>query len=410
MMKSLRVTALLMCICATVFAQDGDFGYKRVITAGDSAGWYAITVPPQMYAHTRTDFSDMRIYHIHEGDTTEIPWLVKTRQQVREAEDLALPLINKSTKDGVLYLTFEKPAGKHINQIEFDFTQDNYFATVKVEGSPDGSTWYTLTDDKRVFSLTDAGKRIRHQQVDFPATDYRLLRFAVRADKELTLVQAAVKHIRTSPGIYEDVPVAWRVEHDRKDKTTTVLIRPDHYRRVDRLSLTIHHDMDYYRNYTLSYLVDSTRTEKGWHKNYRNIRSGFFTAYTPTEIEMAEVITSELKLTIHNGDNPPVTIRTVKAQAPVVHVIARLGAGESHLLYGNKQIRAPSYDLKWFKEKIPDPLPLASLGPEEDISTGKEPDHVFTTHKAWLWIIMIGGILVLAFATWKMMSGYSGRD
>lgn len=409
-MKSFKVTALLMGVCATVFAQNGDFGYKRVITAGDSAGWYAIAVPPDMYAHIRNDFSDLRIYRIHGGDTAEIPWLVKTHQQIREEENLSLPLVNKSTKEGVLYLTFQKTADKQINRVEFDFAEDNYFATVKVEGSPDGSTWYTLADDKRLFSLTDTGKRIRHQQVDFPATNYRWLRFAIKADQELTLAQAAVKHIRVSPGIYENVPVTWTVEHDRKDKTTTVLIRPDHYRRVDRLSLVIHHDMDYYRNYTLSYLVDSTRTEKGWHKNYRIIRRGFLTAHTPGEIEMAEVITSELKLTVDNGDNPPVTIRTVEAQAPVVHVIARLSPGESQLLYGNKKIRTPSYDLKWFQDKIPDALPLARLGAEENIGTDKGPDHVFTTDKAWLWIIMVGGIVVLAFATWKMMSGYPPRD
>lgn len=402
-MNPLKFAALFVLVCGLSQAQDHGFRYKRKITAGDAAGWHAIPLPPEMYAHTSRRLSDLRLYRVEEQDTVEIPYLVRERTEATETEEIALPVINNSVRDGMLFLTLNNTKRKLINHVTLDFGADNYFANATVEGSNNGKEWFTLAEGLRIFSIVRDGDTISQKELTFSPTDYAWLRLQIKADTNLSLMRASVQHVATTPGKYRNIGLRWSVHEDRDQKQTMAYITLDHYQPVSHIALTLVHEMDFYRPYVLDFVADSTHTGKGWRHNYRRLATGYLTSYTPNTVATHEVLARQLRLTIDNGDSPALTITDIEARGAVVELVARLPHGVTDLYYGDAKLNGPSYDLKWFEEKIPDSLSSADVGNEEAIFPSDDGNTAFAMGKAWLWLAMATAISVLAFFTWRML-------
>jgi hypothetical protein len=74
------------------------------------------------------------------------------------------------------------------------------------------------------------------------------------------------------------------------------------------------------------------------------------------------------------------------------------------LLYGNKNVRKPQYDLVHFQQKMPQKAVQLSLQDEQIIaqSKTKQASPLFMDEK-WLWAIMLNIIAVLGWFSLKML-------
>ena len=72
------------------------------------------------------------------------------------------------------------------------------------------------------------------------------------------------------------------------------------------------------------------------------------------------------------------------------------------MLFGNKSIRSPQYDLMNFQENIPTEVNQAKIG---EIIYLKEPktESTFLNNKLWLWAILILIIAILAYSSLGML-------
>ncbi|MBX2962492.1 MAG: DUF3999 family protein [Cyclobacteriaceae bacterium] len=401
-MKCVALYFVLLFSIASTNAQFADFNYRRAIDKVSEEGWHTVELPVDLYQKLNKDFSDIRILSISGSDTTEIPYLIKSKTDKTTTEDFNLPLLNQSRLNGALFFTVQVTAGKILNTVNLNFTEKNFDALVSIEGGEDRKTWFEIASNKRIVSIFQDEIDYSKTTVTFPDSDYPYLRIQVKAGKPLSLTGASFKYRSTTKGEHlflTDFKVASKTEN----KQTEIRIRAPYRTAINTLTIDLTHGNDYYRNCTLAYALDSIKTEKGWIQNYATVARGYLTSIDSNTLHFNTLIAHELKLTIYNQDNPPLTINSVELSGPKTVLVAKLPASPSiFLYYGNARVAAPRYDLVHFEDRIPTSMDKVSLLDEENLESPQQEKALFTK-KFWLWTILIVVIGVMGYFTLSML-------
>lgn len=403
-MKNLLVMFLFIAGCYDTFAQLTTFEFKRKINHGDP-GWYTISLPDDIFSRINREFSDIRVLNIINGDSTELPYLLKIRINERSSKSLNLPVLNKSEQNGMLFFTFKIPNNQKANQLQLSFAEENFNAFASVEGSHDQRTWFTLVSDQRILSIQNGQIDFIHTTVNFPSSDYIFLRVSVKSDiKKLTLTEASLDAVEALSGIYQPVPSTWEVEQKQNTRQTIVTAELKQLLPVAGIRIDASHDLDFYRFFVIEAVSDSIKTEKGYTRFYDQLFSGYITSILSNEFNFKPFSTDELKVFISNQDNSPLEIRSIEILIPRIEIITPLKSGDNFLVYGSKTATKPSYDLVYFSDKVPQNPSVATLLEEEatPVTAPSKQNPLFAS-AYWLWIILIVTILVLGFFTIRML-------
>jgi len=321
----LIITLLLSQLC---FAQQrARFSYLRPVEGIQEKGWHAVQLPADIFAHADHDLSDLRLLRIENGDTTEVPYLLKKRTTTIAEKEVRLRPTNQSKKDGVLFVTFS-PGTRKVNYLDLEFSEKNFFANVTIEGSEDKKEWYEVASGQRIFSIDTPNDKLELTSVDFPETSYAFLRVSVRPDRSLTFTGASFSHHTTSKGTFKDVNTSWKQADDKKSKQSIIDITLDRFQPVSALAVSTSEELDYYRAAALYFVRDSTKTEKGWIRTYEHLRSEYLTSFTSNAFPTGYTLTRHLRLIVNNGDNAPLKISDIKVKSPVVALVADLEPGK----------------------------------------------------------------------------------
>lgn len=402
----MKSNKLLYCIlvftCTSLHAQENEFSFRRKIENVSADGWYSIALPPEIFKHVESDFRDLRVFDLKNGDTLEIPYLLDILDTEVTKHDVVLSTVNQSKKGNEYYITFLN-SGYKVNYLELNFEESNYFATVRIEGSNDRKQWYDLANDEKIFSVQNAREQYASTIVNFPLTDYNYLRLTLASSDKLTFSSATFRLDEIKPGSFENIPSTFNISTDKKSKRTIVDVRLDHHRPVSNVMMDIDRKNDFYRQITVETLVDSVKTERGWIRNFQTVSGSLITSFKPNQFSIPFTSTSRMRITIENYDNPPLEIYAVKLNGAKVQLRANLKNGMPYLFYGNPSLYQPTYDIEHFKEKIPLHATPASLGVEESIAKPPATISAIFENKAWLWGILIAVIAMLGFFTLRMM-------
>lgn len=402
MKRSSYILILLTFIALPGLGQTS-FRYKRNIDGVKEAGWYALLLPSGIFKNLNDDLGDVRLYSLEGKDTVELPYLIDIRHDEATRKEVQLPVFNKSTKDGELFVTFALQPAQKVNSIALEFDQLNYFAFVTLEGSDDKTQWYEIVRDRRIVSIRNEKGDYALSDITFPLTDYRFLRVRIKSDILLTFRRATFQYHDVKRGVYQDVPLSWKMQQDKRTRQSFVNIKLDELVPVSSIDVKADSTRDYYRRFRIEYVRDSTRTDKGWLKYYSPLYEGYLTSFKPNVFDFDWQVAGEIRLVITDQDNAPLKIREVAAKGPEVRVISWLKPGMNMMLYGVQALRAPSYDLAYFENKIPDAPLRASLSPEEKLTPDHPAAKPLFENKLWLWSIMLVMIAGLGFFTLKMM-------
>jgi hypothetical protein len=401
-MKIRSVIALLVFCVLNSYAQHADFSFKRKIENIAAVNWYNIALPAEMVPHVKNNFDDMRLYNIHESDTTEIPYLLKITANETKEEKIQLPILNKSRKNDALFFTVDTK-GKVANYVDLDFSQKNFNAFVKIEGSHDQLEWFEIVDGQRILSIQSETVEYAVQKVKFPPSNYRYLRVSVRCGEPLTLINASFRHRSFKAGLINNYTSSFAVTNDPKLKQSIIDITLSQLSLINKISVVAESDMDYYRPFTLEYLSDSSKTTKGWVVFYSSIGSGYLTSVDSNDFDLELTTAKKLRLTVSNNDNAPLKIQSIKLSGPKVFLTAKLKTGNNFIFYGSKKADAPAYDLSHFEKNIPDSLATLSVESEETISKPSTAATAMFNSKTWLWLTMVVVIGVLGLFTLRMI-------
>ena len=393
---------LLLFTAANSVAQSHEFAYRRKIENITANDWYTVALPADIFKNCERDFRDLRILELTNGDTIEVPYLLDILQTEIDQHEVVLSSVNQSSRDNEIFVTFLN-TGFKVNHLDLSFVEENFFATVKVEGSNDRKQWFVLTKNEKVFSVENSNERYSSSTVNFPLTDYNYLRLTIASADKVTLSRAAFRMDEIKLGSFEEIPATFTVSTDKKSKRTVIDVPLDHFRPVSNIALEIAEQHDFYRHIIIETLVDSIHAERGWIRNYQMVSGNLITSFKPNQFSIPLTLTNRLRITIENYDNTPLPISAVKLNGARIQLRAKLRTNESCLFYCKDRHTKTQYENQHFADKIPMQTAQRLLGPEESIAPTPTVINAIFENKAWLWGILVAIIALLGFFTLKMM-------
>lgn len=414
MKKCISTIGIVVCLLVMENAYTQHFNYQRTLkTSADSAKWYGFAVPDEMYDVIKNDFSDVRIYDLSQSDSIEIPFLVSRILAGEQRNEVASEMINPSKNEKGYYFTFRKINElESIDEIELLFANKNFDWNIRLEGSHDLQQWFTILEDYRILSFENNTLHFRHEKIKFPTSQYSYYRIFIPAKEEPVLKSARLNAVSEKQDINDLKRFTvenLEVSEDRKERKTIVSFAVTHKIPLQAIKLNIDNRWEYQRSIHIEYLIDSTRTEKGWMKHYGNFSSGYVSSTKKNIFEYEssqEVFANEFRITLFNDDNPILKIKTIDLYFYRHQILFGVQNNqELVVLYGNKQAHKPQYDIENFRSQIENSEIVAIDLSEEKINPKAEDirSESLFEKKGWLWTVMIVLIAILCYFGFRML-------
>lgn len=400
------LACFLLSISLYSYGQIGQYNYIHELK-GISEQWHTIELPDELFAHSKQNLSDIRIYGITaEKDTLETPYRLRLSKAHDSRKDVRFKVINRTRNNEGYFFTFEIPTQETINHLEMVFVQQNFDWQIRLEGSHNQREWFTLTEDYRILSIKNQFTDFSFTKINFPESKFRYLRLFIdsRETPELTMVH--ITQNEHTNGAFKTFPIQKikrkELKKTKQSEIDIYLTRPV---AVSRIQLEVGDSINFYRNMTVKYLTDSIKTEKGWHYQYQTLTRGVLNSIEENKFKFKSTTAQQLKILIDNRDNRPLKIDTITVSGYKhnIDVLLRTPA-RYFLVYGNKQATKPSYDIERFTDNIPAMLKPLKLGDAQQVKKKDRPHREpLFKNKNWLWAIIVLIIVTLGWFSVKMM-------
>ncbi len=403
--KLFVVGALLACIQGQ--AQEGEFEFERELEK-PSDQWHRVALPLDIFEHVAADFRDLRIRGVNEsGDTIDAPYLVEIGQSIEEIKLADFDMLNRSHNGDGSFVTFELKNPETINEIALDLRQANFDLKIKLEGSQDLTNWFTIVDDYRILSIQNAHVQYDYSDILFPRSNYKYFRLFIPGLADPKLVSVQIKEHTRTPGKANKYEYkSLKTIENKEDKLTDICISLPYPLPLSLVEIVMNEDFDFYRPVELQSLRDSILTEKGWKYRYLTITKGVLNSFAENNFVVSgNPLVEQLRIRIHNHDNQALTLESVQVSGNSHELVARFTDFTDYsLMYGNDQLRSPSYDIHHLTNTIPESLSYLSVGTEiHHEKTPREQTRPLFENKIWLWGIMIFIAAILAWFSIKML-------
>ena len=399
-------TILLHFLVSPVFGQMNHFDFIRAIN-GVSDQWHSVELPNEIFGKANSTLSDLRIYGITaENDTIEAPYLVNILREKEENLNIPFKVINKAKNSNGYFYTFAIDQLTTINQISLDFSVENFNWKCSLEGSHDQKEWFTILENYRIVSIKNNSTNYQFSTLNFPPANYPFFRLIVHNQIDPKFKSAKINLDQVTNAKHQIYESSFSVKNDNEDQETIINIDLGIPLPVSYLKINVDERKDYYRPISIQYLVDSTKTEKGFVYNYRSLTHGILNSTDQKPFESKSITSQKLRIFIQNYDNTALNIKEVEVRGYIHQLIARFDQPAKYFLaYGNTRIAAPRYDLVYNKEQIPTDLTNLRLGSAIAISKKqtKNSNSLFE-NEIWLWVIMAIIALVLGWFSLRMIN------
>jgi hypothetical protein len=397
---------LLFLACSYTYGQMGNYDYIRQLERNTDQ-WHKIVLPDEIFGKLTQNLSDIRIFGITaNNDTIEAPYLMYlTKERTSEKEVVFRP-INASNNDKGYYFTYEIPTPEPINQINLEFSQQNFDWRLKLEGSHNQNEWFTIAENYRILSIKNESTDFKFSKLTFATSKYRFFRILIATDEKPLLIKTAISRQEIAEGVFKTYQIRKsNINENRQTKQTEIDIELPLAVPVSYISIGVNNNIDYYRPVTIKYLADSFKTEKGWKYTYSTLSSGILNSMEENSFLCNSTTMRKIKIIISNQDNQPLDVGAIVVKGYVHELVARFTEPATYFLtYGSNNAAKPNYDIARFPDKIPAALTTLDLGEELKIkkeqSPGKSP---LFKNPAWLWVLMVLIIVLLGWFTLKML-------
>lgn len=432
----LWMAVFLLWLVAAADAQT--FRKEAPVAPVPADGFYRVLLPPSVTSNLKQDFSDVRIY---DKDSIETPYLVY-KDEAHQGVDrfVTYQIVEKHLVHGCCsHITVRNSLGNAIDHIVLEVNNADASREMTLSGSYDGENWYAVKDHFTVssFNTMEKGERKTTSLIrfDFPLTDYRFYRFDFDDwywwwhdydyhHYPVFVVRAGYTEPTFIPEECLELPKPSIVQTDsmkRKESYVRINFPEDEYVDHVRFSIsTKKKGKDYYRAAALYEVVERNVNGK---KITEEIPVGttILSSVNENEINLSTERVRALVLRISNEDNQPLIVDSVKAFQVKHYLVAELEKDNHYVMrFGNDSLYAPSYELRYFKAKIPAAPPVVSPGAVTDISTKnispqtmkglakndqlKAAVETSLLHdKRFIWIAIGAVVLLLGFMTTKML-------
>ena len=370
-------------------------------------GTQFVALDADIWSHTRTDLGDIRLY----DGTRELPYALREQGSVEYTEQREVRLLNKGIVPGATQFLLDMYGVDVYDQLTLEIDQRDFDRQATVEGAntADASTWTTLTTAPIFdFSKQKLGENLA---ISLPTSTFRYLRVSISnkgLDHGNDVLPAQVtgakacNTLRTS-AVWDDAGVS--IPHATNPHDSDFRLEIPKGVPVDRIHFTVPPELvNFRREVTVEMRPDDRKfksDDEGWRPittgEISRVRSMGGKIHDNLDISTHDTLSTHLRVTIENGDDPPLPVQlTAQSVERRIYFDPR-GASVVRLYYGDDKLGQPVYDFEKFfhdtdaKTAVPAKMGVALDNPEFAARPDERP---WTERHGWvLWAAMIAAVL-----------------
>ncbi|GAB3918488.1 hypothetical protein [Larkinella terrae] len=388
------------------------FNFRSKLPAVQKTGYYRILLPPSVVGQLKADRSDIRLF---DEKKQEIPYILNREQPSQQVQFKEYELVSKITSAVSTKLVLRNGNKNPISSLGLIIKNTNLRKKARLSGSNDAQTWYGIEDNYLLEPVASTETTSEARIIGFPLSDYPYYQLEINdsLSAPLNILEVGYYTTTAEAGQYSAIPgVSFSQKELPDGHKSQVRIRLADLSRPDKLTISVDYPVEYRRSVELA-------ERRTWKTKRRRLQSGFETLKTFElnsidslhTVLLPDLQTKELYLLIDNQNNRPLKIGAIQAQQLNTYVVAELEPGNSyHFAFGNPAVGAPTYDLPYFKNKIPAKLPVIQAYPlkAEPVSTESSPS--FFAANPWVIWVAIGLVLVLlSYFSYQMVTDLKNR-
>jgi hypothetical protein len=384
-----------------LFAQQ-TLKYQAKLQRVDTTGFFNIPLTPQVLAKAQANLADIRLVD-------------ETGKMIPYIQGNLLPL-----KQQIHFVLFPQVAASLANDTSTNFIAENRQGistgslflllrntvvqrTINLAGSDDLQQWYAIKEGIALNPSPGEHAGLYEQELTFPSSTFRYFKVQVLNGRKepVAILRVGVYQQGVQPTAYDELPVPALSQTDSSKKSMVILRFADEY-PIDKVQLGMVAQKFFNRRIVV------------YAQQANQLVRVADTMINSTKPELLlNTRSKQLQLVIYNQDNPSLQVKSVQAFCTTRSVVAYLEKKESYrLLFGDPDMKAPDYDLRYFADSIKNNVLPALTGAVENNPLYRETTSVKTKSlPAWgLWVIIIGVIAVLAAFTVKLTREVKSRE
>lgn len=406
MKKKLFSLCIAMVATAYALAQTGGYHYAAAIDTVSKDGFYNIVLTPEINAHVKKDYSDLRIVN---DSGVWIPSII--RRPNTEFSLLAVKwerkIIRKTINSQLTELIIEgseKPTSNLTINIK-NAAVDRYCT---LTGSDNMTDWFIINDSIPIKPEQSEKENISYFEISFPPVTYRYFKISIsNVSKEpLNILSASTSGAVYGEGLPIDQPdidnPACIIHQKDSAKSSFIqVIQKAHY-HFETIALKVSGTKYFNRSAAIyiPYSGSHSFSNPGSLVTTINISNNSTLKY---QLPICNADT--FYLVIQNEDNPALKVEYVKTLVHYKVATAYFEPRKKYkLLLDNNKATIPTYDLQLKDIANAQTIPSINTGKIESIN---QPENETTSRKdnssIMLWFMIALGAVVLGFFTYRLV-------
>ena len=407
---------LIVILLFPVIAFAQKFHWEAELNNVPANGFYKINISPDIVSASQNNANDFRIY---DAAGTEIPYIHEAEKAVNLSKYFVGYKIieNKNLRRWPYYsrIVIHNPRKDKISNIQLVIRNADVTKRLKLSGSDDASHWYVIKDKYLFRSVHDNNETSVIKIMQFPVSDYEYFEILIDdwRDNPIQIQKAGYFNLAVEQGKYAKIKSPQFSQEDKKeDKKSTVHVVFPRQQLINKIGLKIDGPEFYYREAQIL-LKDSSVDKK--HKTeyfFRPVKSFVISSNSLNTIYLSGLRVKEFYLRIDNKDNQPIIVKEVKTWQLNHYLVAKLQKDKSYFIRtGDADLKAPEYDLMYFKNEIPkSPKQLSTKKIVNIFKKERAVPKGLQANKMVLWLIIGAIAILLIYFTTKMMGDIQKKN
>ena len=406
--KNIALLSLVFTFLTHINAQE--YRWKAKVPNVSNDGFHKIILSPDVTSKLKNGFSDIRIFSL---DKKEVPYILETEKRLSYNDYFVeYKIIEKKEETKWPYYTrliIHNPKRAKISNIQMIIRNSDVSKSLKLSGSDDREKWYIIKDSYRFHAMYSDETTSIIKIIDFPLSNYEYFEVLIDDWKNnpINIQKAGYFNTSVDEGKYSKVskPEISQLEKE-EEKESVVKIVYDGKPQIDKITFKIEGPEFYFRDAEIQIRDSSLNKKKKYEYYFNTIGNITLSSNSLNSFYLDGIRSGVLHLRIKNKDNEPLKIIDAKAEQINSYLVAKLEKNETyHLKFGNENLTAPDYDLKFFKDEVPKKInslkvsEIISIVDQEkvDSPSGIHLDNVF------IWIAIVAVIALLIYMVLKML-------
>jgi hypothetical protein len=368
------------------------FGHVRDVTIASSDRQNYVVVDSNVWAHSRADLADVRLY----DGQTQIPYVIKQRRGGVSSVEQEAKVLNLGSVAG--HTEFDIDVGElpEYDRVRLRLDATNFIAAAEAEGRNDlhqgpgaqlgSSTLYDFTRENLGSNFV----------LKLPPSNFRFLHIRLAAGVRPGQVKGAVLfNLQEEKAVWT---TAGTCHSGAQTKDTIFICEGSTGTPVDHLEFQMASTTVNFRRTVTITDAKSSVIAIGEINRIRILRAGQSVISENLAIALSGIREKQFTITIENGDDAALPVQAIQPQS----IERRLffnpeGKTALKLYYGDEKLSEPSYDYaRLFQEDALAVEAKLSADVANPAYTGRPDERPWSErHKGVLWAAMILAVAVL---------------